>query len=433
SARAKILPEAELRSVLASHRKAGRRIIFTNGGFDLLHTGHVRALEDAAALGGVLVVGVNDDASIRAAKGDGRPVVPAADRAELVAALASVDYVVVFGDATVDRLLRELRPDVHAKGRDYTPDTIPERRTSDELGIEVVIVGEPKVYSSTQLLARAAGATDRPDRIVPVHGRRLRGYARHDAGRILARTGWLDLARLVKTDEGAVVQRHRTRFVRRLEVDGRALYVKITRPLEKSRSPIAEFQNHVALRAAGFRAAEPWLCLEGRVDRVKTGVLVTREAAGLALDEFLALALPEAGARYRIALARGIGTALRSLHTARFFCPDLQAWHIFVEGSAAGGRRALTFIDLARLGRGGTRVNRAKAAEGLAALAVSLRDVTPARFRLAILQAYLGGTLKPARPWLAAIRKRIAKIEHRGTFQHRAAARAAAPKPTEAS
>ena len=115
---AKLLDERSLRASLDEHRRAGRRIVFTNGAFDLLHVSHVRLLEAARSLGDVLVVGVNDDAAVRTAKGAGRPVLPAAERAEVVAAIAAVTHVVVFPDATVDRLLRFLRPDVHAKGRD---------------------------------------------------------------------------------------------------------------------------------------------------------------------------------------------------------------------------------------------------------------------------------------------------------------------------
>ncbi len=135
-------------------RAEGRRIVLTNGAFDLLHVGHVRALADAASRGDVLVVGVNDDASVRRLKGEGRPVVPAGERAEVLAALAAVDYVHVFAEGDVRPLLRALRPHVHAKGRDYTVETVPERETAREVGAEIAIVGDPKDHSSTDLLAR---------------------------------------------------------------------------------------------------------------------------------------------------------------------------------------------------------------------------------------------------------------------------------------
>ncbi len=419
SATVKILPVQELADLLESHRRAGRRIVFTNGAFDLLHVGHVRALEEAATHGGVLVVAVNSDRTVREAKGTGRPVVPEQERAELVAALSCVDYVTVFDSRTVDDLLRLFRPDVHAKGRDYTPDTIPERATSAELGTEIAIVGDAKVHSSTQLLARAAGTQDAVDRVVPLDRPGVRGSVLRDARRILEREGWLDLERLVTTQEGALVHERRHRTVRRIEVAGHALYVKALHPLERRRSPIVEYKNHLALRAAGFRAPEPWACMEGRLGREEAGVLITHEAAGLALDEYLTLALPEIGPRRRTELARGIGSTLRGLYAARFFHPDLQAWHVFVEGSAAGGRRALTFIDLMRLERGGSRVRRRKAAEGLAAMALSLRDQVGDRFLLSILRAYLGGTLHTAGPWLRAIEKHMAKLQHKGTFRAR--------------
>ncbi len=142
-----------------------RRIALANGCFDLLHVGHVRYLEAAKAEADVLVVGVNSDASARALKGPGRPILPAEARAELVAALAAVDYVVVFDEATVENLLRELGPDVHCKGTDYTEATVPEREVMRELGGAVRIVGDAKHHSTRDLLAeilrRSKGPIDR--------------------------------------------------------------------------------------------------------------------------------------------------------------------------------------------------------------------------------------------------------------------------------
>ena len=425
----KILPEAALADVLDAHRRSGRRIVLTNGGFDLLHVGHVRALEEAATLGGVLVVAINDDASVRAAKGSGRPVVPAAERAETVASLQAVDYVTIFPDPTVDRLLEVLQPAVHAKGRDYTPDTIPESATSRRLGIEVAIVGDEKLHSSTQLLTRAAGARERLDRVLPFDLPHGSGLVLRRAHAVLAHGGWLSLEKLARTEEGALVQQHRTRFVRRLEVGGVPLYLKVNDPADRKRRPTVEFQHHLALRAAGFRAPEPWLGMEGTVDGRAVAALLTREASGLALDEYLALALRQAAPRERTAMARGIGSTLRGLHTARFFHPDLHAWHILVDGSAAGGRRALTFLDLMRVERGGLSVRRRKASEGLAALALSLREVVPPRFLLSILRAYLGGSLRASRPWIQAIEKRIRHLENKGAWRNVGAERAARLRP----
>ncbi|MHC4547592.1 MAG: adenylyltransferase/cytidyltransferase family protein [Planctomycetota bacterium] len=138
-------------------RERGSRIVLTNGAFDLLHVGHVRALQDARRRGDVLVVAVNDDDSVRRLKGKGRPVVPAAERAEVVAALGCVDYVHVFGESDVRPLLRLLRPAVHAKGRDYTQETVPEQETAREVGAEIVIVGDPKDHSVTDLVERLRG------------------------------------------------------------------------------------------------------------------------------------------------------------------------------------------------------------------------------------------------------------------------------------
>ena len=145
---------AELARLVAEARARGRRVVFTNGGFEILHVGHVRSLKDARSRGDLLVVAVNSDASIRRNKGEGRPVVPAAERVELLCALECVDLVTVFDDPTVDGLLRTVRPTVHAKGSDYTPETVPERETVREIGAEIAIVGDPKDHSTTDFVER---------------------------------------------------------------------------------------------------------------------------------------------------------------------------------------------------------------------------------------------------------------------------------------
>ena len=157
--REKILSRDELRGRLDAHRQRGQRIVLANGCFDLLHVGHIRYLEAARREGDVLVVGVNSDASERALKGDGRPILPEQARAELVAALAAVDYVVVFDEPNVEVLLTALRPHVHAKGTDYRAETVPERELAARLGVRIAIVGDPKRHSTRNLLAllRQAG------------------------------------------------------------------------------------------------------------------------------------------------------------------------------------------------------------------------------------------------------------------------------------
>jgi rfaE bifunctional protein nucleotidyltransferase chain/domain len=152
--REKILSREGLDGILSEHRRAGRTIVFANGVFDLLHAGHVRYLQAARAEGDVLVVGVNSDASTKKLKGDGRPILTERARAGLVAALAPVNYVVVFDELDVRALLRELQPHVHAKGTDYTAASIPERDVAAMLGIRIAIVGDPKDHSTRELLAR---------------------------------------------------------------------------------------------------------------------------------------------------------------------------------------------------------------------------------------------------------------------------------------
>ena len=148
---APVLSRAALREQAAVWRAAGEKITLANGTFDLLHVGHIRYLQAAAALGGRLVVAVNDDASVRALKGEGRPLMPAAERAELLAALRGVDAVVIFSEPDVRALVRELRPHLHAKGTDYTEESVPERDEVAANGGRVVIVGDPKEHSSTAL------------------------------------------------------------------------------------------------------------------------------------------------------------------------------------------------------------------------------------------------------------------------------------------
>jgi rfaE bifunctional protein nucleotidyltransferase chain/domain len=148
----KILSREELRQRVEEWRRAGEQITLANGGFDLLHVGHVRYLQGAKALGGRLVVAINSDESVHALKGEGRPVVPAAERAEIVAALADVDAVVIFPELDVRAIVREIRPDVQAKGTDYTPDSVPERDAVAECGGRVEIVGDAKDHSTTELI-----------------------------------------------------------------------------------------------------------------------------------------------------------------------------------------------------------------------------------------------------------------------------------------
>ena len=143
-----------LQALVAADRSAGRTVALANGCFDLLHVGHVRYLQGAAAEADRLVVAVNDDATVTALKGAGRPVQAAAERAEIVAALGVVDYVVVFRTPTVAELLQALRPDVHCKGTDYTADTVPERATVAAYGGRTAIVGDPKAHSTRELVDR---------------------------------------------------------------------------------------------------------------------------------------------------------------------------------------------------------------------------------------------------------------------------------------
>lgn len=155
-----ILSESELEAAVARDRAAGRTVALANGCFDLLHVGHARYLQACAAEADRLIVAVNDDRSVAGLKGTGRPILMASDRAELVAALRGVDYVVVFGDADVERLLLLLKPDVHCKGTDYTVETVPERAVVFGYGGRTAIVGDQKSHATRDLLARIRLATE---------------------------------------------------------------------------------------------------------------------------------------------------------------------------------------------------------------------------------------------------------------------------------
>jgi D-glycero-beta-D-manno-heptose 1-phosphate adenylyltransferase len=149
----KIVSREALRGLVSEWRRTGQSVVLTNGAFDLLHVGHVRYLRAAKELGGRLVVAINSDQSVSALKGEGRPIVPQSERAEIVAALEGVDAVVIFSELDVRALIREIRPDVHAKGTDYTPETVPEAAVVRECGGRVEIVGDPKDHSTSRMIA----------------------------------------------------------------------------------------------------------------------------------------------------------------------------------------------------------------------------------------------------------------------------------------
>lgn len=154
---APILGREDLIKAADAARSSGRQVILANGCFDLIHAGHIRYLYGASELGGFLVVGINSDKQVRGLKGDGRPFMPEGERAEIIAALRFVDAVTVFDEPTVEELILALRPDVHAKGTDYTADTVPEREIIKRIGGRVEIVGDPKDHSSTELMQRISG------------------------------------------------------------------------------------------------------------------------------------------------------------------------------------------------------------------------------------------------------------------------------------
>jgi D-glycero-beta-D-manno-heptose 1-phosphate adenylyltransferase len=157
---APILNEPALAGALAMERAAGRTIAFANGCFDVLHVGHLRYLQDAARQADLLVVGINGDRSVRELKGDGRPVMNEAERAELISSIRGVSYVTIFHDLSPGRLIGDLKPDVHCKGTDYTPDSVPEGEIVRSYGGRVAIVGDAKEHSTSAILQQLCGKND---------------------------------------------------------------------------------------------------------------------------------------------------------------------------------------------------------------------------------------------------------------------------------
>ena len=155
----KVQSSKKLSKIVEEQKASGRRIVFANGCFDVLHVGHIRYLTEARSLGDILVVAVNDDSSARMLKGEGRPWMNEADRLEILASLSCIDYLVLFSDRDVSGLLRLYKPHVHAKGTDYTVDNVPEREVVLEYGGEIAITGDPKTRSSSKIIAQLASQT----------------------------------------------------------------------------------------------------------------------------------------------------------------------------------------------------------------------------------------------------------------------------------
>ena len=156
TAQSRIVERGHLIIVVEKAKRAGKRIVFANGCFDVLHVGHVRYLAAARALGDLLIVGINSDEQTRRLKGEGRPLLPQEQRAEIISSIAAVDFVTIFEEPTVEQLLLALKPDIHAKGTDYTEDSVPERDVVRSFGGRVAIVGDPKDHSSSEMIEKVS-------------------------------------------------------------------------------------------------------------------------------------------------------------------------------------------------------------------------------------------------------------------------------------
>src|SRR5256714_5985335 len=162
--KSRIVDRSDLITIVEVKKRKGSRIVLANGCFDVLHVGHIRYLEAAKALGDLLIVGVNSDEQTRRLKGGGRPLVPQDQRAHIVAALEAVDLVTIFDEPTVEQLLLALKPDVHAKGTDYTEDTVPERNVVRSFGGRVAIAGDPKNHSSSEIIDKVSESLQNRER-----------------------------------------------------------------------------------------------------------------------------------------------------------------------------------------------------------------------------------------------------------------------------
>ena len=281
-------------------QERGRRIVLSNGAFDLLHVGHVRALREARSLGDVLIVAINDDASVKELKGAGRPVVPAAERAELVAALDCVDYVHIFGESDVRPLLRLLRPAVHAKGRDYTEETVPERDTAKEIGAEVAIVGDPKDHSVSDLLARIG-------RTAPRSSSGTTGTSHVQTPPSGTAVQPLLSGRLVSSHEDRKVYDEGERF---------------RKEFKAKRARDAELRRLWKLRAIGIGIPQ--------VLETPGTSIITAKLPGEPLDRLVADRWTSMGRGERNRLIDRVASLCRRLRDAGYAWPDLVTYHIYV-------------------------------------------------------------------------------------------------------
>lgn len=253
-------------------------------------------------------------------------------------------------------------------------------------------------------MTEAARSPEPPDRLAAWGGQGLAGFVQRARRDALAGADLLDPHRLVDGKPGVYVEGDARRFVRRVEAGGDAVLVKVTRPSGRAPRAVEEAHHHVALRAVGLGAPEPWLAIEGVHDGERVGVLVTRAPPGPSLRAWLQ-AEPAADARRQ--RADDVGRAVRALHTARFALPRLAAWNV---GLAPGrGLRSVMFLDLSSGRRLGRRMPPGAVARDLVALDLSLAGLVTDRERLRALRAWLGGTLDKARPWL----RRLAKVRAR--------------------
>ena len=254
-------------------------------------------------------------------------------------------------------------------------------------------------------MTEAGASPEPPDRLAPWAGQGLVGFVQRARRDALEAAGLLDVRRLVDGKPGVYVEGDASRFVRRVDVGDGAILVKVTRPSGRAPRAVEEAHHHVALRAVGLGAPEPWLAIEGVHDRERVGVLVTRAPAGPSLRAWLQTAPPADARRQR---ADDVGRAVRALHTARFAIPHMAAWNVALEPGRGLG--SVTFTDLASLRRLGRRMPLGAVARDLVALDISFEGLATERERLRALRAWLGGTLDKARPWLRRLPKVRARL-----------------------
>jgi len=387
----------ELQRVVRSLKAEGKRVVFTNGCFDIFHVGHVRCLQDARSRGDALVVAVNTDTSVRRIKGPGQPVHPQHERVEVLCALACVDYVTLFGTDTVIELLTALEPDIHAKGTDYTLETVPERAVVESYGGQVAIVGDEKRHSTQEILARIKSDQS--------GGRRDASVRIADGWEAVLAAARLDSFDALMRSTGKLVRTSKRVRVQQLTIkapDGpRMLYLKKyvysdqrMRYFCRRGRARGEWEALHILKGLGVPCVAPVALGEHRRWGVlHSAVIVTEGIEGVAnladfAESFFAERAQPGWARRRRALVAALATIVARMHNKGFIDRDLHPRNVLVDETAEGFNLYVLDCPYGRRYASAGTVRR-KAVRDLATLARGLAPYSTAGDRVRFLREYL--------------------------------------------